>query len=656
MTMEETMKKKIEQNDFYKYRYLGGLQASPARTRAVFAMTRINAGKNSYETCLYVSDGRKTQQLTSGREDGTFAFADENSVLILRPDKSRSGINSAFWRMPLDGGEAVHEFDLPLAVTSFRALNEKYWLMEATVDLNHPQYHALKEEERKKADARKKDEEDYQVLEEYPFWWNGKGYVDKTRHALFLVDRTTHQITAVSPHSMDVDSVDCRDGRILYSGIRFTSSKGVHADVLEYDAGTGKNRTLYGRRRLEIQRVFYQNGAPMVLGTYGRDYGPDENPKLYRLKDGEAELVLDLDLSIGSSLITDVCYGEGRDIETLPKSTYLLITEGHGSSLMKLENSALKKVWEPDGGIVDFTILKDGILAVGLFGQKLEELYLLKGGRSARITAFNEDCLKDRYVAVPQKCTVAKKPFAIEGWVLAPYGYDPKGKYPAILDIHGGPRCAYGTVFMHEMQYWASQGCFVFFCNPRGGSGRGSEFGDLRQGWGSIDYEDLMDFTDAVLKRFPAIDVRRVGVTGGSYGGYMTNWVIGHTDRFAAAASQRSISNWLTEVMISDCGVYWPRSMGFKDPKHCAAELWDQSPLKYADQARTPTLFIHSFEDHRCPIEEGIQMYTALKCRGVDSRLVGFKGENHELSRSGKPLHRTRRLQEITDWIMKYCG
>ena len=121
------------------------------------------------------------------------------------------------------------------------------------------------------------------------------------------------------------------------------------------------------------------------------------------------------------------------------------------SGSMKLENSALKKVWEPDGSIVDFTILKDGILAVGLFGQKLEELYLLKGGRSTRITAFNEDCLKDRYVAVPQKCTVAKKPFAIEGWVLAPYGYDPKRKYPAILDIHGGPRCAYGTVFMTPM-------------------------------------------------------------------------------------------------------------------------------------------------------------------------------------------------------------
>ena len=201
------------------------------------------------------------------------------------------------------------------------------------------------------------------------------------------------------------------------------------------------------------------------------------------------------------------------------------------------------------------------------------------------------------------------------------------------------------------MQYWANLGYFVFFCNPRGSDGKGNKFADLRRNFGKIDYEDLMDFVDEVLKQYPNIDSDRLGVTGGSYGGYMTNWIIGHTDRFKAAASQRSISNWITEVCASDYGIDFPIEQEFDDINNCQEELWDMSPLKYANNAVTPTLFIQSTEDYRCPICEAIQMYTVLKCRGVESKLVGFKGENHELSRSGKPLHRSKRLFEITNWM-----
>jgi dipeptidyl aminopeptidase/acylaminoacyl peptidase len=205
------------------------------------------------------------------------------------------------------------------------------------------------------------------------------------------------------------------------------------------------------------------------------------------------------------------------------------------------------------------------------------------------------------------------------------------------------------------MQYWASLGYFVFFCNPRGSAGRGTAFADLRPAWGTIDYEDIMDFTDAVLAKYPAIDQKRVGVTGGSYGGYMTNWIIGHTDRFAAAASQRSISNWISELLVSDISVgFIHNMMSFPDIRHCDKELWDMSPLKYVNNAVTPTLFIHSTEDYRCPMPEAVQMFTALRLVGVDTKLVMFNGENHGLSRGGKPKHRIRRLKEITAWMNQY--
>ena len=168
-----------------------------------------------------------------------------------------------------------------------------------------------------------------------------------------------------------------------------------------------------------------------------------------------------------------------------------------------------------------------------------------------------------------------------------------------------------------------------------------------------IDYDDLMKFTDVVLEKYP-IKADRVGVTGGSYGGYMTNWIIGHTDRFRCAASQRSIANWISKFGTTDIGYYFNADQNASTPWINQEKLWWHSPMKYADKVKTPTLFIHSEEDYRCWLAEGIQMFTALKYHGVEARLCMFRGENHELSRSGKPKHRVRRLEEMTNWFEKY--
>ena len=256
-------------------------------------------------------------------------------------------------------------------------------------------------------------------------------------------------------------------------------------------------------------------------------------------------------------------------------------------------------------------------------------------------------------MAHPEKLNFMSEGEEIHGFVLKPINFNPKKKFPVILDVHGGPKTVYGEVYYHEMQYWAGKGYFVIYCNPKGSDGRG-DFCDIFGKYGTIDYEQIMQFCDEALKAYPQMDKDNMFETGGSYGGFMTNWIIGHTDRFKACASQRSISNWISFYGVSDIGVrfapdqikgeIWP------DPK----KLWQHSPLKYADKVKTPTLFIHSFEDYRCPIEQGYQMYTALIAHGVDSKMVLFKGENHELSRSGKPKHRIKRLTEITEWFEKY--
>ena len=307
---------------------------------------------------------------------------------------------------------------------------------------------------------------------------------------------------------------------------------------------------------------------------------------------------------------------------------------------------------------VDFFDLRDGTaLTVGFAGNDLQEVYKLdlESGRQKKLTKYNAAALKNKYVATPEPVSfVNKEGNTIEGWVLKPMDYDPAKKWPAALDIHGGPRATFGTCFFHQMQTMASDGCFVMFCNPTGSGGRGDAFADISGRYGTIDYEDLMQFVDVVLEKYPAIDPKRLGVLGGSYGGFMCNWIIGHNQRFAAAASQRSIASWITLFGTCDIGLSFDLREVQATPFTDMYKMWDQSPMKFANRAKTPTLFINSTEDYRCWMPEGISMFTALQLNNVPTRMCIFKGENHELSRSGKPRHRVRRLREIRQWLYHY--
>lgn len=280
------------------------------------------------------------------------------------------------------------------------------------------------------------------------------------------------------------------------------------------------------------------------------------------------------------------------------------------------------------------------------------EIYEYKDGTVTKKTSFNDAYTETHFISKAKHMPfVNKDGVTIDGWVLEPKDYDPSKSYPGVLEIHGGPRCTYGEVFFHEMQVWASKGWFVFFCNPRGSEGYGEVFADLRGKYGTIDYEDLMEFTDHVLVAYPQIDIAKIGAAGGSYGGFMCNWIEGHTDRFAAIASQRSVSNWVSDFGCSEIGVTFDQNEILATPWNGMEKMWDCSPLKYACNAKTPILFIHSMNDYNCTLDQGIQMFTAVKFYGVPARMCLFEGENHGLSRNGKPLHRMRRLKEITDGL-----
>ncbi|MCA1840600.1 MAG: prolyl oligopeptidase family serine peptidase [Actinomycetota bacterium] len=250
----------------------------------------------------------------------------------------------------------------------------------------------------------------------------------------------------------------------------------------------------------------------------------------------------------------------------------------------------------------------------------------------------------------------------VEAWIVRPAGFKEGERYPALLNIHGGPFTQYSNKFFDEFHAYAGAGYVVIYANPRGSSGYSEAWGraikgpktkDPGTGWGACDYDDLMAVVDEAVSRFSFIDAGRLGVMGGSYGGYMTSWIISHNDRFKAAISERAVNNMLTMAHASDVATYFGKELGpsyLDDPQ----EYLRVSPITYVKNIKTPVLIMHSEQDLRCPIEQGEQLFMALKSLGKEVEFVRFPGESHELSRSGAPLHRVQRFEIVIEWFDRF--
>lgn len=659
----------IEQKDLFTYRFLSNPRYNLAHTKAAFAVSAMDEAENSYESRLYLYAEGCVKQLTDLGKERNFVWLDDERLLFSAvrsaAEKKRAeakDVFTSYYVLDLRGGEALPFFTLPFGVSRLEVLDEKRFLAVGSFDKEHPDLFAADEEARKAAQKEREDNKDYEVFDELPFWLNGAGVTNGQRQRLFLITLDPLTITPLSGPEEDMGSFDVLGDEVFYSVQHHKARMQLHGFTLRaYDFRSGVTRDVLSSEKFILSDLMTVGSRILAVGTDGKRYGINENDHVYELDAaaGKLDLLLPTEYSLHNSVGTDCRRGGGQSAVAVGESLYHLTTRGGDCVLYRLDpDGSDVPVFTKAGSMDSFDMADGKALAVAFYDMKLQELYLcdLETGEAKQLTHFNDDALADRYVAKPEPITVESQGLAIEGWVLKPFEYDPQKRYPAVLDIHGGPKTVYGPVFYHEMQYWAGKGYFVFFCNPKGSDGGDNDFADIRGGYGDVDYKNLMDFTDAVLRAYPAIDPKRVCETGGSYGGFMTNWIVGHTDRFCCCASQRSISNWVSFWGVSDIGPYFAPDQTGGDLYENVMTLWAQSPLRYVKNAKTPTLFIHSDEDYRCPLEQGLQMYSALLDRGVPARLCLFHGENHDLSRSGKPLHRLRRLREITDWFDKYSA
>jgi dipeptidyl aminopeptidase/acylaminoacyl peptidase len=271
-----------------------------------------------------------------------------------------------------------------------------------------------------------------------------------------------------------------------------------------------------------------------------------------------------------------------------------------------------------------------------------------------RLTNLNQQTLSEVQLAMPEEFSFrGADDWELQGWVLRPANARPGEKLPAILEIHGGPASMYGYAFFMEFQLLAAQGYAIVYSNPRGSTGYGRVFsGSVIADWGNKDYADILAGLDAAIER-GGIDERRLGVAGGSYGGYMTNWIVGHNDRFKAGVTMRSVVSTQAFFGTSDIGWWFEDELGVV-PWRDVERARHFAPLTYVEHIHTPLLILHSDQDLRCPISEGEMLFTALKYLGRETKFVRFEGQSHELSRAGHPRSRVIRYHEIVGWFAKY--
>ncbi len=318
-----------------------------------------------------------------------------------------------------------------------------------------------------------------------------------------------------------------------------------------------------------------------------------------------------------------------------------------------------------EGGCVTGYDAAGGTVAYTLSSETSPgELYVVDDGGSRALTSITDHFAQQAKLRVSEHFVVPSTDGTVEldGWLLRPAGFTEAGSCPLLLNVHGGPFTQYGTRFFDEVQMQARAGYAVLWCNPRGSSGREEDFGRAicgpalgGTGWGSVDYDDVMAVLDAALDRFGFVDAERIGLLGGSCGGYLTSWAVTHTDRFRAACSERAANNLLSLEWASDAAGGFRTFLGVShldDP-----ELYlRHSPVTYVRDCTTPLLIMHSEGDLRCPVEQADQLFVALRLLQRDVEMVRFAGESHELSRSGTPAHRRQRMEIILEFFDRHLS
>lgn len=672
-------KRNITEKDLFDFAWVGDPQVSPDGATVAFVKVTVNSAKTNYDTAIWtVSTGGSDEprKLTSGTRDSSPRWSPDGKFLAFVRSAETPGSSAQIYLLPTSGGEA---FQLTSVA---RGAGGPVWSPDGKWIVFGSSANPEDIAKQGKPPVPGERDSDVRVITRAVYRSDGGGYLDPTRpsHLWMIAIPGIPEEKAVAKQLTtgqfsEGGFVWARDGSRIY----FTTNR----DPEPY----------YSNPRTEIFSVPVAGGTPELLSKIAMGVGalslsPDgkrfafsasinhdpvqsyTQPDLWVLdvasNSQPKNLTTDFDFDVGGGVGGDNAApragGGGGPIWTADGKAIIerYAKEGQANlGQFDASSGKMTDVTKGDQAIMSYRATRDAdkIIYTRSTPTVITDLYVLdrSTGTSRQLSHTNDQLFAKLNLTEPE--AIWYKSFdgkRIQTWVQKPPNFDPNKKYPLILNIHGGPHAAYGYVFDHEFQWMAAKGYIVVYPNPRGSTSYGQDFGNIIQyNYPGDDYQDLMFAVDDVIKR-GYIDEKKLGITGGSGGGVLTDWSVTKTNRFAAAVSQRDISDWSAWWYSADFSQFqpsWFKGSPFEDREG----FRNRSAITFVDKIKTPMMFILGEADYRTPPGAGgEQLFRELKYRRIPTVMVRFPNEGHELSRSGQPWHRIERLQHIVGWFDKW--